>query len=236
MLPYINFHTHMPLENGHDDCLSILNYTQKDNFDLKELPTNQYYSIGLHPWYVTKENFAADFEKLTQYIGHKKVLAIGECGLDALKGENLAFQKEVLAAQIDLATFIQKPIIIHCVKAYNELIALKKQKKPRIPMIVHGFNQNATILQQLLKNDFYISIGVEILMVHPEKVGRGGSHTELAIRNMPIDHLFLENDDKNVPISAIYAKASKILGLDIETLKRQICDNFNRILTPNSIL
>jgi TatD DNase family protein len=228
MLPYINVHTHISLENGHADCLSILNYTQKDNFDLNELPTNQYYSIGLHPWYVNKENFAANFEKLTQYIGHKKVLAIGECGLDALKGEDLAFQKTVFAAHIELATSMQKPIIIHCVKAFNELIASKKQLKPSIPLIVHGLNQNATILQQLLKNDFFISIGVEIL--------RGGSNAEMALKNVPIDRFFLENDDKNVPIEHLYAQASKILGMDIETLKRQICDNFNRILTPNSIL
>ncbi len=228
MLPYINFHTHIPLENGHEDCLSILNYTQKDNFDLNDIPNNQYYSIGLHPWYVTKENFATDFEKLTQYIGDKKVLAIGECGLDALKGEDLAFQKTVFAAQIDLATSIQKPLIIHCVKAYNELIALKKHMKPRIPMIVHGFNQNATILQQLLKNDFYISLGVEIL--------RGDSNGHNSFKNMLIDRLFLENDDKNVPIEHIYAHASALLDIDVETLKRQICDNFNRILTPHSIL
>ena len=49
-----------------------------------------------------------------------------------------------------------KPVVIHCVKAYNELILLKKKLKPKVPWVVHGFNQNEQILNALLKNDFFI--------------------------------------------------------------------------------
>ena len=165
MNPYIDIHTHS--SNSESDVITVLNHTQKDSFsvDIKQL-----YSLGLHPWFLTQDNFKNDFEKLSQVVENQSIIALGECGLDKLKGENINFQTEAFTAQIRLAESIKKPVIIHCVRAHNEVIALKKLLKSTVPMIIHGFNQKPTILKQLLENGFYISIGAVIL--------RGGNPAE----------------------------------------------------------
>ena len=60
-------------------------------------------SVGLHPWFLTKENFENDFKKLTQLVDNQNIIAIGECGLDKLRGEDVAFQTKAFEAQIRLA-------------------------------------------------------------------------------------------------------------------------------------
>ncbi len=86
-------------------------------------------------------------------IDNQSVIFLGECGFDRLKGEDLAFQTTVFEAQIRLAESISKPVVIHCVKAFNEIISIKKRLKPSIPLIIHGFHQNKTILNDLIKTD-----------------------------------------------------------------------------------
>ena len=191
MIPFIDIHTHF--ENTDAAVIAVLNHTQKDvvgKFISRSTQAGNkfpdYISVGLHPWFLTKDNFENDFEKLAQHIQNQAVIALGECGLDRLKGENLAFQTMAFEAQIRLAESVQKPVIIHCVKAYNEIIALKKKLKPTIPLIIHGFNQNETILKDLVKNGFYISIGAA--------VSRADSNAAKYISQIPVNQLFLETE------------------------------------------
>jgi TatD DNase family protein len=172
MIPFIDFHTHQNYDDN--EVVFVRNLSQNEwqnleNIERCDIPNSfgtegvSKFSLGLHPWFLTKENFNSDFKKLTQLVDNQSVMIIGECGLDRLKGEDLNFQTEAFAAQILLAESCRKSVVIHCVKAYSELIALKKKLNPHVPMIVHGFNQNEQILKELLKNDFHISIGTAIL-------------------------------------------------------------------------
>ena len=160
MTPFIDIHTHF--RNSEVEQISVLNYTQNEDWGVS-LRDEKYHSVGLHPWYLTKENFEKDFEKLTQNIGNQNFVALGECGLDRLRGADLDFQVMAFEAQIRLAEQFSKPVIIHCVRAYNDVISVKKRLKPHIPLVIHGFNQNQIILNELLKNGFYISIGANVL-------------------------------------------------------------------------
>jgi TatD DNase family protein len=218
MIPFIDIHTHF--EKKDFNVLSVLNHTQKGGFPLSNTELKQPKSIGLHPWFLTKENFERDFEKLTQVIHNQDIIALGECGLDRLKGEDLTFQIQAFEAQIRLAELVKKPVIIHCVKAYNEVILLKRQLKPTVPFIIHGFNQNDVILKDLLKNDFYISIGAALL--------KADSKASKGIPNINSDRLFFETDDKNISIAFIYEKAADILGLEMAELRKRIEQNFKR--------
>ncbi len=226
MIPYIDIHTHF--ENTDTTVIAVLNHTQKDGFVtpiLNEMhpksDIRNTKSAGLHPWFLTKENFDVDFEKLSQLIYNQDIIALGECGLDRLKGEDLAFQTLAFEAQIRLAELVKKPVIIHCVKAYNEIVSLKRKLNPTVPLIIHGFNQNETILKELVKNGFYISIGAAIL--------KADSNAVKYISKIPLTRLFLETDDKDVSIKVIYEKAGGILDMEVSELKTLIHQNFEQI-------
>ncbi len=228
MIPFVDIHTHF--RNNKPDVISVLNISQKDilfhNRDsLSSAADSTYFSAGLHPWFLNTDNFELDFSTLSEQMKCQRVIALGECGLDRLKGADLTFQTPVFEAQIRLAVSFSKPVVIHCVKAFNEIIAIKKRLKPHIPLIIHGFNQNKTILADLIKNDFYISIG--------EKVVHANSNAAAVVKWIPVERLFLETDDIEMDITTVYEKVAELKAMELAELKSNIVDNFNRILTPN---
>jgi TatD DNase family protein len=222
-LPFIDLHTHN--RNNAAGVVSVLNFSQKD-FENDQITEGGYFhSAGLHPWFLNKENFEYDFEKLTQLVQNQNIIAIGECGLDKLKGEDMAFQTRVFDDQIHLAESVSKPVVIHCVRAFGEIIAVKKRLKPSVPLIIHGFNKNEAVLTELLRHDFFISIGSAILLKNGQNT-EGGRLAKI-IHKIPLDRLFFETDDaENVPTSEIYAAAAKALELDLSNLKSIIYHNF----------
>ena len=232
MIPFIDIHTHFLKTD--ENVISIKNFTQNEwkNALYTEgvLRTNvigkkaRFHSVGLHPWFLTKEHGEKDLLKLTKIIENQSIIAIGECGLDKLRGEALDIQTTYFTAQIRLAESVQKPVIIHCVRAFNEVIALKNKLKPTVPLIIHGFNKNEIILKELLKHDFYISIGSAIL--------RGSENFKNAILKIPTDHLFFETDNKDIDVAQVYGAYSEISKIDINNLKSIIYDNTIRTFNP----
>jgi TatD DNase family protein len=224
--PFVDVHTHC--RNASAGVISVSNFSQKDfekgNFTEGSLLA----SVGLHPWFLTKENFENDFEKLTQLVHEQHVVSIGECGLDKLKGEDLAFQTTAFEAQIRLAESVSKPVVIHCVRAFGEVVAVKKRLKPTVPLIIHGFNKNEKVLAELLRHGFFISIGASILS--KKESNTEGSSFEGMMQKIPLDRLFFETDDvENVEISTIYEAASEMLNLELSYLKSIIYDNFRKV-------
>ncbi len=215
MTQFLNFHTHnfppTPQEK------SIYNLLIQDIRRFGEVENN-WLSVGIHPWYAHSEDWQSQLTAVEQVAGHKNVLAIGECGLDRGISLPLATQLAILTAQLKLAERLQKPVIIHCVRAFNELLQWKKQVKPSVPLIVHGFNNKPEIMQQLLANGFYFSLGTALFK--PE------SNAVKVLKIIPLSRLFLENDDRNTPIEKIYEAAAVQLEIPISALKNQIWTNF----------
>lgn len=209
MIPFVDIHTHFPKTD--ENVISIQNFSQNEWKNLFYTEGGHFASVGLHPWFLTKENNEKDFEKLTQLIENQNIIAIGECGLDKLRGESLDFQINIFTKQIQLAESIQKPVIIHCVRAFNEVIALKKKLKPTIPMIIHGFNKNETVLKELIKNGFYVSIGAVLL--------RGSENFKKTVLQMPTERLFFETDDQNIDVQQIYEAYCKAADMKLNNLK-----------------
>ncbi len=225
MTPFIDIHTHSnisPPDWSNDTYIVIRNLTQNDWDTEGGQYASQLFSTGLHPWFLTCDNAESDFEKLTQLAENQDFILLGECGLDRLKGEPMDFQMAIFEQQIELAEKLQKPIIIHCVRAFSELIFLKKRLNPSVPMIVHGFNQNEKILNSLIEHDFYISIGAAIF--------RTDSNAQKLVKKIPLTHLFLETDDSSYTIRTIYVATSEILAKPISYLKTVIYQNYERIL------
>ena len=222
MIPFVDSHTHFA--KPANDVVFVQNFSQNEWENGIYTEGVSLASVGLHPWFLTKENAESDFEKLSQLIDNQNIISIGECGLDKLKGADLDFQTSYFAKQIQLAERVGKPVVIHCVRAFNEVIALKKQLKPTVPLIIHGFNKNENVLRELLKNGFYISIGAFIL--------RGPDDFKKMVLQIPIDRLFFETDDADVDIRLVYAAYCAIAKMDLNNLKSIIYDNFQKLKTP----
>ena len=152
---------------------------------------------------------------LEQFSNNKNVLAIGECGLDKICTTGFLLQQHVFAAQIGLANKINKPLIIHCVKAYEEVVQQLQQNNNRVPVIFHGFNKNKILAQQLIHKGFYLSFGKALQQPAMQEL----------IKILPADKIFLETDDAAVNIEMIYLLATQALQLDVNSLSLQIKKN-----------
>lgn len=190
------------------------------NHDQAEI--RDYFSVGLHPWFIAERNIDDAMRSIASAAAHPDLLAIGECGLDRCIATPMAAQIDVFIRQIQIAEQFGKPIIIHCVRAFDELLRIKKQIATIQPWIIHGFTGKQALAEQLIKHGCYLSFG-KILLNIDNPVIR-------TLKSIPIDRLFLETDAaSDVNIGEIYASAAKILDLDDATLQRHIVANFKRV-------
>ena len=178
-------------------------------------------SMGIHPWFIEQQNIEQSLQRMQGLCNHVNVIAIGECGLDKCIQTDLSIQIDVFNRQIDLAERFDKPLIVHCVRAFNELLQLHKQLRPTRPWIVHGFVGKAPLAKQLVNHGLYLSFGKALLDQH--------SHAISALQAIPLEQFFLETDDSACEISEIYTATAKILDLDLPTLQRQLVANFERV-------
>ncbi|MDR0843825.1 MAG: TatD family hydrolase [Tannerella sp.] len=202
-MTYYDIHTHRLPANA--DVIAII--SGGINIDFQP---NVYYSAGIHPWYADKEALPS----LRSYAGHPGVVAIGEVGLDKLAATPWALQKEVFAAQALLAVELKKPLIIHCVKAWDELIAIRKTCSPDsdIPWIIHGFRGNSELAGQLLRQDFFLSFG---LLFQPDA----------ARAAYKAHRLFAETDEKDILINTVFAALSSAISVSEADLSHEILEN-----------
>ncbi len=197
-------------------------FSEKQHLDK---PQSQIFSVGLHPYFVNAETVKQDVDFLAKVLTMPNVVALGECGLDKLKNvENIDFQLKIFAQQIELAEYLRKPVVIHCVRAFAELLQLQQKMKPKTPLIVHGFDKNEVILKNLIQQGFFISIGASVL--------RGGKWFEL-LPKIPLEKLLLETDDKPFAIQSIYEKVSQILNIEIQILQNKIFNNYKNLIAQS---
>ncbi len=240
---FIDFHTHTQFnkKSYQKNMIFFQNLTQLD-FSLFQTETwhaekaldtgggavSRFFSVGLHPYFLTENNFEKNVEILEYFLNHtdykQKIGFVGEAGLDKLRGPSLQFQAKAFEKQIELAEKFQKPLVIHCVKAFNELIEIKKKTNPIVQMIVHGFNKNQAILTQLMRHDFWISIGFSRF----EQLQTGNEFGEM-VKKIPLERLFLESDDSEKNIEILYQKIATLKGISIENLQQQILENLHKI-------
>lgn len=210
----INLHTHQ-INSGTN--IQILNvFAQNLPFSM----TDQFFSAGLHPWHIGKvdpDNCLLAIEKATV---HENLLAIGECGLDRSIEEVFAVQELYFKRQVKIAEKYHKPLIIHCVRAYPDLIRMKKELKSDLPWIIHGYNGNLETTKSLNRHDFYFSVGESFLTDERKRE---------SFLEIPLDHLFFETDDSEISIQKIYLFAAQILKTNEDLLTTAIFTNFKAI-------
>ena len=130
-------------------------------------------SVGLHPW----DTALPDVETLMLAINHRAVtdaavVAIGETGLDNRHGAPLSRQEQLLIRHIHLSELTHKPLILHIVGAWSELLRLHRDMRPSVPWIIHGFRGKPALARQLLDAGMYLSLGRQLQPIH-------GSHNPI---------------------------------------------------------
>jgi TatD DNase family protein len=212
-MKFFNLHTHQ--SSNHPDVLELVNQYPQE-FDATILN----YSIGIHPWHIVEDRIDEDLEIIESKLKDKKCLAIGECGLDKRIEIPMTLQQMVFEKQLALAEKYKKPVVIHCVAAFQEVIAIKKKMAISVPMIIHGFSKNKETAEQLIANGFYLSFG-KYLLRNPE--------LELVFKNIPKDRLFLETDTIEEGIAAVYELAAKYRNIEMGEMMAIINANFDDV-------
>lgn len=212
-MQFFNLHTHK--FTNQPNVLELVNQYPQDFVDA--IP---FYSIGIHPWYIVEERIEADLQIIESKLQQKNCLAIGECGLDKRIEIPLELQQSVFEKQLALAEKYKKPVVIHCVTAFQEVIEIKNRLNISVPMIIHGFSKNEQIAQQLIANGFYLSFG-KYLLRNPE--------LETVFQSIPNDKFFLETDTVEETIDEVYALAAKYKNIDREELQEIVNSNFKKV-------
>lgn len=218
-MKFFNFHTHK--FTNRPDVLELVNQYPQE-FDAS-IP---FYSIGIHPWYIVEDKVEMDLGIMESKLKENNCLAIGECGLDKRIEIPIDLQQAVFEKQLLLAQKYGVPVVIHCVAAFQEVIAIKKKLNIRVPMIIHGFSKNEQTAKQLLEHGFFISFG-KYLLRNPE--------LESVFKSVPNDRFFLETDTIEENIEAVYALAAKYKGVDLQEIQKQINCNFQAVFKTDLI-
>ena len=208
---FINIHTHAEIFDAKVELVSL-------NIDEEAKPN--WYSYGIHPWKINgdSENL---LDKLNRVTRNRRCIAIGECGLDKAIDTDFDLQQRIFIEHIRIANEINKPLMIHCVKAFNELVNCLRNEKNKVPVIIHGFNNNLNIANTLLDEGFSLSFGKALLTFE--------SNASEIIKHIGRKNFFLETDDSDISIKYIYKKAAAILGIDENILQEQLRSNYQRI-------
>lgn len=176
-----------------------------------------YYSVGIHPWYIDTEETERQFSLFRDRVGLPRVIAVGEAGLDKLAAVPFALQEKVFRYQAAVSEEIRKPLLIHCVKAWGEILAWRKKLSPRMPWVIHGFRGNPVLASQLLEHGFYLSVS--------DRFNPG------VLSGTLLPRLFLETDERETDIKEVYRKAAAYFPAGEETFGRRIRENVREVFS-----
>lgn len=179
-MDFIDFHTHLPTAEG------VISPR----------------SFGIHPWDADKEDADSYARFVTKYEHtFRAAELVGECGLDKACAATWERQMQLFEWQLRLAEEMGKPVVVHCVRAFNELVALRRQYK-RLAMAVHGFVGSSEMADQLAREGIVLSFGAAILDPRRTKVRE-------TLAQLPHPFL-LETDTSDCGIEAVYQTAAEI--------------------------
>lgn len=210
-----NLHTHRtppPGEAGIVNCYP------------DEMRPDTWFSIGIHPWRIDLARMNSDLDAMEIEMQNENCLAIGECGLDKRIETPLSEQITAFESQLALAQHHGKPVIIHCVAAFDEVMAILKTMKISIPVIFHGFSKSAELAQQLVSRGYYLSFG-KYLLRNPE--------LSFVLKGIPGNQYFLETDTIEESLEAVYARAATARGLSVEEIEKEVKENFLEVFKCN---
>ncbi|AIO18033.1 putative deoxyribonuclease YcfH [Candidatus Izimaplasma bacterium HR1] len=206
--------------------------TNKKAIELAEKYPFIYATVGFHPT-EAKDIKESDFEALIPLLSHKKVVGIGECGLDFYwDKDHIEEQINVFKRQIDLSFEYNLPLIIHMRDAseatYNVLSDYKKLKG-----IMHCYSGSAEM------SELFIKLGLHISLGGPVTFKNGHKPKEVA-KQVPLDYLLVETDSPYLSPHPFRGKTNepakvKLIAEEIARLKEMTYKEIAEITTKNAI-
>jgi len=196
----VDIHTHL---NFSEDNSQIKNLSLSEAVIVFENVVSGLFSVGIHPWEIEKQD-SSWLDLLKKISSNSKIVAIGECGLDKNSSTSLDKQIYFFENQIIISETIKKPIIVHCVGYFNELMEIKKKIRPQQKWIVHGFRGKPQLAQQLLKSGMSLSFGEKF--------------NSESIKVTPFDELFIETDTSIIPLKDLYSRIASVKCCNIADL------------------
>ncbi|MBS1783705.1 MAG: TatD family hydrolase [Bacteroidetes bacterium] len=185
------------------------------------MPSTGWFSFGIHPWHVSTETLTDQIANLRKLAFENKVLAIGECGLDRACNTDWSLQLKAFQLQIALSNEVKKPLIIHAVRAHQEVLQLLRKYHHQQPIIFHGVNHKG--IETLWQAGHFVSFGKALL--------HENSPAQKAFSQIPDDSYFLETDDADISIESVYLMAAKLRCQSLEKVKTTIEKNFFSIFS-----
>lgn len=175
------------------------------------------YSVGFHPWNEVDTLTAEDFGRLAECALHPQVLAVGETGMDALRGAPLNIQANVFLRHLQVAASVGKPVVIHSVRTAQEILAIRRKSGlVGVPLAVHGMRSNANVAKLWLDAGCYLSFGARF--------------NPAALIATPIDRLLIETDDGDTSIDEVAQLVAGTLGMPTNELIGHVINNVHRLL------
>ena len=171
-------------------------------------------TVGIHPWHALVGE-VAEVERLAPEAD-----AIGEIGLDYACVVPHEAQMVVFRAQLALAEQLGKPVILHCVRAFEDVMKVVGNHHLKA-VIFHGFIGSVEQAQRAINQGYYLSFG--------ERTFRSPKSIE-AMRSTPLSHLFVETDESTTPIEEIYAKIAALRDIKVEELLLATEANFHKVI------
>ncbi|MFT6959168.1 MAG: TatD DNase family protein [Polaribacter sp.] len=209
---FLDVHTHNKIAS--ENVFSIVNkYPDASGFTAP-------FSIGIHPWFINKDKIEEELLSIKEKLKDKNCFALGECGLDKVAETDFELQKSIFRKQLQLSEKYKKPVIIHCVRSFQEIIELKKELKPTQIWILHGFQKNLQVAKSLLKNEIIVSFGAAV--IHHKKL-------QNILLEIPLASILLETDASEICIQDVYKKVAALKNMEVEVLQQKIAQNFKRI-------
>ena len=225
--PLIDFHTHLDRQNP---LIVPENVVRIISVPIAEaelpLPERCTATLELHPW--SGEEWNPQFAKLAR---QPEFAGIGEVGLDRLKGKlPLAEQISIFSSAACLAQELNKPLIIHCVKCFSELLQLYKSLKWQVPTVIHYFCGKLELAQQLWRDTHFV-------LSLPPKIYCQQKLLDFLRDNAAYHHRFvLETDDPHQGnIEQHYRIMANALDMELETLQKLMTEQFERLFHGRTI-
>ena len=208
MTRLFDFHTHR--QDARDALISV----DPRQFDPQP---GLWYSLGFHPWQQVEALTEEDFGLLEHCARHPQVLAIGEAGMDSLRGGSLEAQAAVFTRHLRLADAMKKPLVVHSVRTTRQILDIRQQSGfTGVTLAMHGMRGNANVARTLLETGCFLSFGMRF--------------NPAAVLATPLDRLLIETDDSEDAILDVAAQVAATLNLPVEEVASLAADNAHRLL------
>lgn len=213
-MKFFDIHTHhvssAAEKNGH---VTVLNLYPKEIAQMEAHNASVFFSCGIHPWHIgSDEN---ELKLLEDALSNKRIIAVGEAGLDKFAAAPMDIQTAIFRKQILLSETVKKPVIIHNVKTWDKFFDLLEEIQPSQPWILHGYRGKPALTERLLKQGLYFSVGEHF--------------NAESVKLIPLGQIFCETDESQVSIETVYRRLTQTKETEMEALAAQIQQNVEKV-------